>query len=223
MKKYAFLILFAFSLPLAALAQIDSGSTIRYDTVRTVRQQARTFDSQALRRSAGKPQETRAVRQEQKVQKEQTRTRSNEGRWMFGGGVGFGIGDDEWNLQISPQVGYRVTNMLVLGGGISYGYFEGRGWYDYSSNILGVNGLLQFYPIRNMSIFAQPEVCYQWGRSDGRTVDIDPVFCLPLGVGFVIPVWNGGITVSFSYDVMQARYSPYGNRIACSVGYMFRW
>lgn len=216
----------ALLVPAAAPAQIDSGGGIRYDTIPNTRGQARTFDTQQLRRSGSYTRQARAAETRQ-VQERQPATRErtwkDEGRWVLGGGIGFSWGDHEWSLQLSPQIGYRVARMLVLGGGISYGYFEGRRWDDYRSNLLGINGLAQLYPVRYIVLFAQPGVYYQWGRSHGHSVDLDPVFCLPLGVGGVIPVWRGGIMISFSYDVVQNHHSPYGDRVNCSVGYLFNW
>lgn len=232
--------------------QTTRGSGIRYDTIRgnnNTTERIRTFD-EFRRQNSGQetrgavqpaPQNARARRQAAKSadarkpatgrSAEKADGWKSEGRWQFGGGVGFSWGSSEWSIQLSPQIGYRVARMLVLGGGVTYGYFEdrvnyyyeGHGWSNYKANMIGVNGLAQFTPSRYVNLFMQPEVTCQWARAYGERVESDPVFSLPVGVGFMLPVWRGGITLSFYYDVVQNRYSPYGNRVQCSVGYLFTW
>ena len=43
------------------------------------------------------------------------------GRWYFGGGVGLGFGDITY-VEISPLVGYRVTDRVSVGGSLLYRY-----------------------------------------------------------------------------------------------------
>lgn len=146
-----------------------------------------------------------------------------DSRWLWGGGLGFGWSEYEWRLHVSPQAGYRINDYFVLGGGLSYSYYKGRGGFDYRTNLFGVNGTVRFFPVRRIFIFAQPEVFFQWGKAWGYKVSSDPFFCMPMGAGVVFPVGRGGVFVSLSYDVIQNRYSPYGDNINASVGYMFRW
>lgn len=56
-------------------------------------------------------------------------------RWTFGGGLGLGFGSDSYfNLQVSPRVGYKITDQLEGGiiGNVSWqtsNYYKSvRGW-----------------------------------------------------------------------------------------------
>ncbi len=141
-------------------------------------------------------------------------------RIVLGGTVGMGFGNYT-NINVSPQIGYMVTDYLTLGGGVSYNYY-GEKDYDYSRNYLGANLYARAYPIQYLTLYVQPEVQRSWGKSGG-VKDAEDVFaCLLLGAGVVLPTGNGGVTLTFYYDVLQHHSSPYGNKIGYSVGYIFR-
>ncbi len=144
---------------------------------------------------------------------------SSSGRLVLGGTLGMSFGDYT-NINVSPQLGYMVSNYLTLGGGVSYNYY-GEKAYDYTRNYLGVNLYARAYPIQFLTLYAQPEVQRSWGKS-GYAGKVEDVFaCLLLGAGVVLPTGNGGVTLTFYYDVLQHRSSPYGNKIGYSVGYTF--
>lgn len=42
----------------------------------------------------------------------------------FGGGFGLSVGSNQTNVSVSPQVGYKITERLVSGVGISYQYVK---------------------------------------------------------------------------------------------------
>ncbi len=47
-------------------------------------------------------------------------------RIYFGGGVGFSSGSNTTNLSLSPQVGYKITERLSAGIGLTYQYVKFR-------------------------------------------------------------------------------------------------
>ncbi len=137
-------------------------------------------------------------------------------RVVLGGSLGMGFGDFT-NINISPQIGYMVNRYVTLGGGFSYNYYEQKNT-DYTRNYLGANLYARAYPVQYLTLYAQPEVQRSWGKNN-----VEDVFaCLLLGAGTVIPMGNGGVTITFYYDVLQHSGSPYGNKIGYAVGYMFR-
>lgn len=145
-------------------------------------------------------------------------------RWILGGGLGFSWGTYEWSMLVSPQLGYQVTDRLVLGGGISYSFYKGRGGFNYKANNFAINGFAEFYPVRNFFIFAKPEINYQWWRWAGHEPqNRGPFFCMPVGAGYVVRLGGSvDMVLSLWYDVVQNRYTPYGDKIGYSLGFRFR-
>lgn len=194
-----------------ATAQI--GGSFSYDTLGR-RKEVERVDTRSQQNTSIEPKEKKAKKDKEP---------GVESRWTFGGSFGMSFGNGEWGLQASPQVGYRVSSMVSVGMGMSYSYFEGRDWGDYQLNYFGLNANIRIYPVQRFLIFAQPEVHRRWGREGRQDIRTETFMCLPLGAGVSVPVgMRGEMTVSLYYDVIQNRYTPYGNRISCSVGYNFR-
>ena len=85
-------------------------------------------------------------------------------RLVYGGGFGMQFGNVTL-LDFSPTIGYRVSDQLTLGTGISYKYNYIKGytldpnsgrWYDYNSNIYGGSIWGRYYLLQN--IFAHVEI-----------------------------------------------------------------
>ena len=149
-----------------------------------------------------------------------TKAQQNGGRWELGGSFGFGFGDSQTSLNVSPQVGYRLTNYLTVGGGPSYAYYKYK-HLDIKSNYLGLNAFARLHPIQYLQVFVQPEIFRRWGKI-GNVKDVEKTFgALLVGGGVLIPVVRGGILVSVYYDVIQNDYSPYKDDLMYSVGYTF--
>lgn len=139
-----------------------------------------------------------------------------------GGVFGFSFGSSKssgssTSLQISPQIGYRFHEKASAGGGVGYIYDK---WSGHSSNYLGLNAYFRFRPIRYISLQFQPELYRTWGSHyKSRFVPV-----LLLGGGVILPVgYNGGVSLSFYYDVLDNDYSPYRGGLLYSVGYVFRF
>src|ERR1035437_6231924 len=85
-------------------------------------------------------------------------------RLVYGGGFGMQCGNVTL-LDFSPTIGYRVSDQLTLGTGISYKYNYIKGytldpnsgrWYDYNNNIYGGSIWGRYYLLQN--IFAHVEI-----------------------------------------------------------------
>lgn len=146
-------------------------------------------------------------------------------RWGVGGSFGTSFGQDWLGFQISPQFVYRVLDDLTAGGGMSYGYYRFRRSSEerYTLNYFGMNGSVHYYPVPCVFVFAQPEVWRRWGRIANARTGSEVFPALPLGAGLMIPALDGEMQLSFFYDVIQNNYSPHGNGLGISVGYMYRF
>lgn len=77
-------------------------------------------------------------------------TQSN--RWTFGGGLGLGFGSNSYfNLQVSPRVGYKITDQLEGGliGNVSWQTSD-----FYKSTMFGVGPFANYYFARSFFVGA---------------------------------------------------------------------
>jgi len=70
-----------------------------------------------------------------RVRKPNTKTKTSEdAKWteriVFGGGVGIGY-TNGWNISLTPQVGYKITERFWSGIGLEYYYVSFRGNNDF--------------------------------------------------------------------------------------------
>jgi hypothetical protein len=73
-------------------------------------------------------------------------------RWTFGGGLGVGFGSDNYfNLQVSPRVGYKITDQLE--GGLS-GNVSWQTSNFYKSTMFGFGPFMNYYFGRSFFIVA---------------------------------------------------------------------
>lgn len=185
-------------------AQNDTNS-FRYDTL---------YRTTALPRTAvhtGTSKEVSAV--------PPTRTK-RKGRWHLGGNFGMSF-DNQTTIQVSPQISYSRNNYFSAGGGISYShYHSSRGGNKYNLNYMGLNLFARATPLRYLAFQIQPELLQRWGKYNREETSGKLVPALLVGGGFSLPLGPGGIQLMFNYDVIQNKYSPYGN-LYYTVGYGF--
>jgi len=158
-------------------------------------------------------------------------------RLVYGGGFGMQFGNVTL-LDFSPSVGYRVSDQLTLGTGISYKYNHidqytldlnsGR-WYDYNSNVYGGSVWGQYYILKN--IFAHAEI--EQLRIDYRFTSVSSteptmvkdgvdVTSVLVGGGYRQPL--GGrvfFNILVLFNLNETDFSPYNNpiiRAGISVG-----
>lgn len=153
-------------------------------------------------------------------------------RLFFGGNFGASFGNFTF-INVSPQVGYRVTETFSAGTGINFIYQSNKvnyGSYTQKSNYgyagLNVFGRLNLFKYLLANV--QPELNYAWGKTS-----IDPgneeikqpgkfVPSLLLGGGVAIPTGQRGAMVAMiQYDVLQNDLSPYGKRAFVTFGFNF--
>ena len=160
--------------------------------------------------------------EEKKSQPEPVRTRK-KGKIELGGSFGMTFSNGT-SINISPQIGYRINSYFSFGGGIGYNYYRYNTWDDsrYTMNYMGLNLYARVKPIPYITIQAQPEIQRNWGRKDGHSYKGEVIPCFLVGAGANLPIaGKSGISVMLYYDVVQNKFTPYGNKIFYSVGYSF--
>lgn len=145
----------------------------------------------------------------------------DRGKWSIGGAYGMAFGD-QTTINIVPQVTYSQSTYFAIGGGLSYSYFyRSDNKEKEKMNYFGLNIFARINPLRYLSFQVQPEVLQRWGKQNNRKVTTRTVPTLLAGGGFIIPAGPGGIQLMFFYDLIQDKYTPYGNGLYIAAGYSF--
>lgn len=151
-------------------------------------------------------------------------------RLVIGGSVGLAFGDYT-NIDFSPLIGYRISEMFAAGVAINaqYGaqrfrYYDGTTSQRNQYSILGGGLWGRFYPFDFMFIHVQPE----YNFINVKTTLYNPkstytdhygVPSLLMGGGYVQPISDrAAINIMALYDVIQDGRSPYSNGIILRVG-----
>jgi hypothetical protein len=140
-------------------------------------------------------------------------------RLEFGGNLGVSWGRKVSAITIAPQVGYIFDPNFSAGIGVNYSYYRYSpdSYNSTSLNYMGLNTYGRIRPFYPLVLQIQPEIYRMWGSSYGSSVS-QIVPTLLLGGGVILPV--GSISLMLYYDVVQNKYSPYGNGFFFSVGYI---
>lgn len=149
--------------------------------------------------------------------------RSFGSRIFAGGNLGLQFGNPTL-IDISPLVGYRLTEQVDVGVSITYKYYSGSYKYasatqEFNTNIFG-GGVFSRYNFTDY-LFAHAEIEYlnfdmeeiNNGIKDNRNIGVTSVFI------------GGGIKQSFAtimllYNLNETMYSPYTNPII-RIGFTF--
>jgi len=149
-------------------------------------------------------------------------------RLVFGGGFSFRL--NPTFLNISPRVGYKITDKFYAGIGLGYSYLKikkgmsinnmygGQKRVDISQNILNGNLWTQYnvfkyfvvgaqFEINSWDYYYQPEGGYNFDAEGWRVLEKKhktiPSLLLGGGVNYRI-AHNFGVYIMLSYDVLQA-------------------
>jgi hypothetical protein len=153
-------------------------------------------------------------------------------RLFFGGNFGASFGNFTF-INVSPQVGYRVSpifsagtgvNFIYQGNKVNYGSYTQKSTYGY----VGLNVFGRLNPFKFLIANVQPELNYVWGKitEDPGNFEVKQpgkfVPSLLLGGGVAIPTGQRGAMVAMiQYDVLQNDLSPYGRRAFVTFGFNF--
>ena len=147
-------------------------------------------------------------------------------RLVWGGNLGFQFGDVTL-IDISPIVGYKFTDKMIGGLGITYQYFQDkRSPQTFSTSIYGGRIFGRYYMLEDL--FAHVE--YEILNYDGRFVDPYHYFNdsritahnFYIGAGYVLPISdNAGLNMMILYNLNENAESLYPNpvyRVGFTVG-----
>lgn len=163
-------------------------------------------------------------------------------RIVLGGGIGFSWGDQYASFSISPVVGYRILDKLAVGVGGGYQYFWQKNFfsvpdvygiehlYDLKASITSVSVWARYMVFPRLIVHAEYEHNFfsytDYRFSSSGTGDIESYrekYNAPsvlLGIGYRQPVGeNASVFIMGMYDVVQDKYSPYGNTIFPRIGF----
>lgn len=144
------------------------------------------------------------------------------GRWSLEGSYGMAFGE-QTTINIVPQVRYSQSVYFSVGGGLSYSYYYLSKKNDRQHmNYLGINAFARLTPFPYLAFQVQPELLRRWGKENKRKVSGRFVPTFLAGGGFIIPVGPGSVDLLFLFDVIQDKYTPYGQNLYYTIGYSFR-
>ena len=128
----------------------------------------------------------------------------------LGANIGLSLSKNYTYLGIGPQIGYQFSNYFMAGAGIKY-YHLKRNLSDYErkNNLLGLNLFGYVYPVKFITLFAQPELNYIWSNITYNTGEkvTNKGFAPSLVVGTGLKLGYNHITIN--YDLVKHSNSPH--------------
>ncbi len=130
-------------------------------------------------------------------------------RLVFGGSLGATFGSITY-VEISPRVGYKLTDQWIAGVGFKYAYYEEKNtFFNYSTNMYGGGVYTQYYFLKYFVAHAEYEVLnLDDFRPPFERVNIHSLF---VGGGISSRVGNGFFNVLMLYNLNETYNSPYSN------------
>lgn len=145
-------------------------------------------------------------------------------RIFFGGGLGLQFGTITL-IDISPVVGYRVTEKLETGIGLTYKFYKYNDYYslgsDLKTNIIGGSVFARYHILENLfahveyeSLHYRYDEYYGSGSSitfDQRTAIYNSIF---VGGGYRQRISSGSyFFIMALWNLNDGAYSPYSNPV----------
>ncbi len=143
-------------------------------------------------------------------------------RLIFGGNIGLQFGRYTF-VDISPLVGYKVTDQLIMGLGATYIYYSVDDFpYKYSTNIFGGRAFSKYYLMENLFAHVEYEIL-NMEVLDDLTYKLVRTNIPSLFVGGGYRQMMGersAFELLLLYNLMEERNSPYQNPII-RAGFVF--
>jgi len=146
---------------------------------------------------------------------------SGPSKWFYGGGLALSFGDVDF-VSISPLVGYRITPVVSVGGGLQYFYRSySQFGQDFSTNDYGAYVFSRFFLGPGFFLSASYEYMrFQYFDFNANRVN-DTFGSFFVGGGFAQPMSrNSSFIVSALYNLSYKddEPSPYGSPWVISAG-----
>lgn len=133
-------------------------------------------------------------------------------RIYFGGNLGLQFGTYTY-IDISPLIGYKLTEKLSVGTGVTYIYFRDN-FYDYNTSIYGGRLFSRYRLLENIFTHVEYEVLSRevydinW---DLKRVNVNSFF---VGGGYQQMIGgNASLNILVLWNLNETAYSPYQNPI----------
>lgn len=142
---------------------------------------------------------------------------------FLGGSLALGFGSYSFNVGVSPEIGYSLTNWLDAGVVVNFNYNSIRADPYYNNNIrthtfnYGGGVFARAYPLPFLFLTAQPE--FNWvsqnlkDMTSGATASYNvnaPSLLLGAGYGQRV-VGEGSFYIAILFDVLGNKNSPYND------------
>lgn len=142
-------------------------------------------------------------------------------RWTFGGGLGLGFGSNSsFNLQVSPRVGYKITDQLEAGmiGNVSWQTSD-----FYKSTMFGIGPFANYYFARSFFVGANLQQYFinSTEKYNNYKYSTDET-ALYLGGGYMQSIGNNAFAqFGIMYNVLwKERSSIFSSGFIPSVGFV---
>lgn len=144
-------------------------------------------------------------------------------RLFVGGGLGLSFGDITF-INISPEVGVRITDRFAAGiGGIYQYYKDSRFTPDFETSVYGGNVFARYSVFQDIFLTTDFRLLnlegLQFAGQDTRVERVNvPIWFV--GAGYRVSVGSSGsaFLITVMYDVIQDINSPYGDRPFINLG-----
>lgn len=153
-------------------------------------------------------------------------------RFFFGGSLGLQFGSSTY-IDVSPLVGFKVTEKLHAGLGLTYIYYKVKDSYynyEYETSSYGGRVFGRYYILQNLFGHVEfeilnMEVPAEVGGTGSGNFDYvrDNITSLMVGGGYAQPIGsNAALTLMILWNLTEEQYSPYQNpifRVGFSAGF----
>lgn len=210
MRKIILLLLIAF--PILVSAQV-----ITYDTIRVSPNDERNIYRTQRQQTTSSTQQNTQKRKPVYVKPRGTGSVSgfDKSKLRYGANIGLSFSRNYSSFNFGPQVGYQLSDHFMTGVGVKYYYNKVRSYqynesYLYKNHLLGANLFGYFYPVRFLTVFAQPEINQLWSNYTNEASGVTRstsglVPSLLVGAG----LRAGRSHITLNYDLAQHTNSPY--------------
>lgn len=135
-------------------------------------------------------------------------------RIFIGGGIGGQFGSNYTYVNVSPSIGYWITNSWSAGAGFTYQYFQDK-IFNYSTSILGPTAFTRYHFLRYLFATAEFEYLFRKYKEEATSV-VEKVTAPVLLLGGGAYYSLGGAVSAYIMvlvDVIENQYSPYRNPV----------
>jgi hypothetical protein len=175
-----------------------------------------------------KKEEVKAENELEKPKEEQKKEKkSSNNKVYFGGNFNLLFGTNTL-IDISPIIGYRVTDDFSVGGGLIYNYYKRQINNNYSVSGTGYGGraFLRYdiqadiLPNAKISPYVEYEsLNYQFADSNGQKTPREWYGSLFAGAGLIQPIGRGSLNIFILYNLTWDENSIYPTPFVYRMGF----